>query len=82
MESTKGNKNVSVSLSNDEALVLLEWLCNFIEEEHPSLFQDQAEERVLWDLKAVLEKVISVTFDKDYINILSQARENIRDSLD
>jgi hypothetical protein len=43
MESTKGNKNVSLSLSDDEALVLLEWLCNFIEEEHPSLFLDQAE---------------------------------------
>ena len=82
MESTEGNKNVSLSLSDDEALVLFEWLSKFNVEEHPSLFQDQAEQRVLWDLEAVLEEVISVTFDKDYINILSKARENIRDSLD
>jgi hypothetical protein len=82
MESTEGNKNVSLSLSNDEALVLFAWLSIFNAEEHPSLFQDQAEQRVLWDLEAVLEKVISVTFDKDYINILSKARENIRDPLD
>jgi hypothetical protein len=82
MESTEGNKNVSLSLSDDEALVLLAWLYKFNAEEHPSLFQDQAEQRVLWDLEAVLEKVISATFDKDYINILSKARENIRDPLD
>ena len=82
MESTEGNKNVSLSLSDDEALVLFEWLSKFNGEEHPSLFQDQAEQRVLWDLEAVLEEVISVTFDKDYINILSKARENIRDPLD
>ena len=74
MESTEGNKNVFLSLSDDEALVLFEWLSKFNEEEHPSLFQDQAEQRVLWDLEAVLEEVISVTFDKDYINILSKAR--------
>ena len=82
IESTEGNKNVSVSLSDDEALVLFAWLSKFNAEEHPSLFQDQAEQRVLWDLEAVLEQVISVTFDKDYINILSKARENIRDPLD
>jgi hypothetical protein len=82
MESTEGNKNVSLTLSDDEALVLFAWLSKFNEEEHPSLFQDQAEQRVLWDLECVLEEVISVTFDKDYLNILSKARENIRDSLD
>ncbi|MEG3862040.1 hypothetical protein [Microcoleus sp. herbarium12] len=82
MESTEGNKNVSLSLSDDEALVLLQWLFRFNQEEHPSLFEDQAEQRVLWDLEAVLEKVVSVIFSKDYINILSKARENIRAPLD
>lgn len=42
MESTEGNKNVSLSLSDDEALVLFARLSKFNEEEHPSLFQDQA----------------------------------------
>jgi hypothetical protein len=79
MESTKGNRNVSLNLSDDEALVLLEWLSRFNEEEHPSLFQDQAEQRVLFDLEAVLEEVIAGTFERDYSDILSKAREKIRD---
>jgi hypothetical protein len=79
MESTKVNKGVSLNLSDDEALVLLEWLSKFNEEEHTLLFQDQAEQRVLFDLEAELEKVVSTTFEEDYRDILSKARKRIRD---
>lgn len=79
MEAIKANKGVPLNLSNDEALVLLEWLSKFNEEEHPLLFQDQAEQRVLFDLEAELEKVVSGTFEEDYRDILSKARSRIRD---
>jgi hypothetical protein len=79
MESTKVNKGVSLNPRNDEALVLLEWLSKFNEEEHTLLFQDQAERRVLFDLEAELEKVVSTTFEEDYRDILSKARKRIRD---
>jgi hypothetical protein len=79
MESMKENRYVTLTLSDDEALVLFDWLSRFNEEEHPALFQDQAEQRVLYDLEAVLEKVIAESFDRDYTDILSKARENIRD---
>ena len=79
MEANNKNKNISIMLSEDEALVLLEWLHNFNEEERPTLFQDQSEERILFDLEAELEKVISGTFTDDYKNILLKARERIRD---
>lgn len=79
MKANNENKNITITFSEEEALVLLDWLHNFNEEEHPTLFQDQAEQRILWDIEAVLEKVVSVTFDSNYQDILSKARRKIRD---
>lgn len=79
MKANNKNKNIVITFSKEEALVLLEWLHNFNEEEHPTLFQDQAEQRVLWDMEAELEKVVSVIFDNNYQEILSKARHKIRD---
>lgn len=79
MKANNENKNIAITFSEEEALVLLEWLHNFNEEERPNLFQDQAEQRVLWDMEAELEKVVSVTFDSNYQEVLSKARQKIRD---
>lgn len=79
MKVNNENRNIGMTFSEEEALVLLEWLRNFNEKESPSLFQDQAEQRVLWDMEAELEKVVSVTFDDNYQEILSKARQKIRD---
>ncbi len=79
MRANNENKNITIIFSEEEALVLLDWLHNFNEEEHPTLFQDQAEQRILWDIEVVLEKVFSVTFDSNYQDILSKARRKIRD---
>ena len=79
MRANNENKNSTIIFSEEEALVLLDWLHNFNEEEHPTLFQDQAEQRILWDIEVVLEKVFSVTFDSNYQDILSKARRKIRD---
>jgi hypothetical protein len=79
MEATAVNKSISVVFSEDEAFVLLEWLHRVNMKGHSSLFQDQAEERVLFDLEAVLEGLIPETFADDYTNFLANARERIRD---
>lgn len=79
MKTKNETENITIVLSNNEAIVLLEWLHNFNEEQNPSLFQDQAEERVLFDLEAELEKVVSVTLEEGYQKILLNAREQIRD---
>ena len=79
MRANNENKNITIIFSEEEALVLLDWLHNFNEEEHPTLFQDQAEQRILWDIEVVLEKVFSVTFDSNYQDILSKARRKMRD---
>jgi len=74
MEAIKNNNNVSLQLSSNEALVLLEWLAKFNQKEHPSLFEDQAEVRILFDLESSLEKVVSETFEGNYLQNLSKAR--------
>lgn len=71
--------DIIIKLNKDESLVLFEWLGSFNEVEHLNLFQDQAEERILYDLEAALEKVLSEPFSSNYNELLSQARENIRD---
>ena len=56
MESIQKNNKIRLELSNEEALVLLSWLSRFNETDNTSFFEDQAEERVLWDIEAVIEK--------------------------
>ncbi len=72
--------NVTLTFTKDEAIVLFEWVCNF-NNKNPKgeSFDDQAEQRVLWNIEADLEKELSVLFSYDYENILLKARENIRD---
>lgn len=78
METTKDKNKVLLQLSDDEAVVLLNWLFRFNESGKDTFFEDQAEQRILWDMEAVLEKVVPATFDNNYPEILSKARQKIR----
>lgn len=82
MESSKINNKMYLKLSEDEAIILLDWLSRFNECDHVALFQDQAEERVLFDLEAILEKSMNEILDVDYKDKLLRAREQIRDRMD
>ncbi|MEM0938684.1 MAG: hypothetical protein AAGI25_02710 [Bacteroidota bacterium] len=79
MESKKENSGISLNLSDEEALVLLNWVFRFNDGENDSFFEDQAEERVLWDIEAVLEKVTAEIFDGNYTELLAKARDKVRD---
>jgi hypothetical protein len=80
MDSSKENNKICLNLSNDEALVLFEWLGRFNEKGYQHFsFQDQSEERVLFDLESILEKSLAEIFDENYKDKLSKARDNIRD---
>jgi len=71
-------KNISITFSEDEAVVLFEWLAKFNTKENTYLFEDQAEQRVLYDLEASLEKNISSVFSDDYKTILLNARKRVK----
>jgi 16S rRNA U1498 N3-methylase RsmE len=72
------SESVEISLSSDAALVLLALVARLNEGDHVQL-EDQAEQRVLWDLESVLESSVAVTLVSDYANRLRQARDRVRD---
>jgi hypothetical protein len=70
--------NISLELTDAEALVLFDWLARFnASDAHP--FEDQAEQRVLWDLAAMLESRLVAPLSPDYKRLLSDARAAVRD---
>lgn len=56
MGTDESEDQVHLVLSADEALVFFEWLARFNAAEHE--FDEQAEQRVLWDLESMLESVL------------------------
>lgn len=71
-------KKVQFELSRDEALVLFEWLARF-NKATDQRFADQAEQRVLWDLEAMLESELAEPFASNYDELLAAARSRVRD---
>ena len=73
------DNQVNLTATKDEALVLLEFLARFNEEEHPNIFEDQAEQKTLWILQGQLEKQLVEPFKSNYKVIIKEARNRIRD---
>lgn len=78
----KENNQMNIVLTKNEALVLFEFLSRFNESDKKELFEDQAEERVLWDIEALLERQLTEPFRTDYSEIIKQAREQVRDEIE
>jgi hypothetical protein len=73
-----GNDKVQLTLSRHEALVFFEWLSRFNKTKDVQ-FEDQAEQRVLWDIEAMLESTLVEPFESSYAALLAQARQAVRD---
>lgn len=73
--------SIQVEFSDEEALVLFEWLSHQAEVEELA-FEDQAEERVLWNLLAELERGLVPPLLPDYDARLARARATVRDRVD
>jgi hypothetical protein len=75
MEQKKG---VAIELKYHEALVLFEWLSNFIDDtELEGLLP--SERRVLWDMQCVLEKNIDEVFSSSYGELVEEARKKVEE---
>lgn len=75
------NENVQIEITKDEALVLFEFLSRFSETATFEI-EDQAEERALWNLTCVLEKILVEPFHPDYLDIIKAARDRLRDEVE
>ena len=69
---------ITLTLTNDEALVLFDFLSRFNEKEHNELFEDQSEEKTLRLIESQLEKILVEPFMPNYIDILKEARNKTR----
>ena len=74
-------EDVTLTLSRDEALVLFDWLHRFNSGEGHR-FEDQAEQRVLWNLEASFESTLAEPFNPAYGEILAAARSRVRDPIE
>ena len=72
-----GEPDVDLRLSGDEALVLHDWVARFNASD--PTFDDQAEQRALWNLEALLERHLVAPLDADYDAALAAARDRLRD---
>lgn len=70
---------VNIELSKEEVIVFFEFLGRFNENDDLKRFEDQSEQRVLWDIECILEKELSEPFRADYQDIVKKAREAVRD---
>lgn len=73
------NEKINIELTKEEAIVLFEFLGRFNENNDLSNFEDQAEQRVLWDMESNLEKKLNEPFRADFKEIVKKARDKVRD---
>jgi len=69
---------MKLELTQDEALVLFEWLSR-LDERDAFPCDDPAEEQVLWSLHGQLQKVLVEPFQENYGELVQQARMRVRE---
>ena len=79
MDAIRNKKGLHLTLNHEEALVLFDWICRFNNRED-NAFEDQSEERVLFDLEALLERSLDEVLSKDYKNAVARSRRLVRDT--
>ena len=72
----KDVQDLKINLTPDEALILFEWLTRYNESaEKPD--PDEAEQRVLWNVECLLQKILVEPFDKNYDALIKQAKARL-----
>ena len=67
---------MKIELTNEEALVLSEWLYNNSKQDE--LFQDKAAQYVLWSIECQLEKELSEPHSDNYLTALAEAKDTVK----
>jgi hypothetical protein len=67
---------MKLELTDDQALVLFEWLSRIDESEAMS-YEHDAERQVLWAVHGQLEKALAQPFRQEYKSLLDGARSRI-----
>lgn len=74
--------NLNIQLTKEEAIVFFDFLSRFNEKDNSSFFENQAEQKVLWDIECILEKKLNEPFQSNYEEIVKKARAIVRTDLE
>jgi hypothetical protein len=69
--------NVTISMTSDESLVLFELLHRWEDHDEVSPPEHPAEQTALWNLSALLERVLVEPFRSDYAALVEAARQRL-----
>jgi hypothetical protein len=69
--------DVTITLTSDEALVLFDLLHQWEDADRVSVPRHKAEQVVLWNLSALLERELIEPFDTKYRDLISAARDRL-----
>ena len=72
------DQTCSIELTEDEALVLFEFIKRFSDQDQLRI-EDLSERRALWNLGSLLEKQLIAPFRTEYTSLLDAARARLRD---
>jgi len=74
------DKKYSIEFTKEELIVLSDLLFKINDSKVlEDFFEDQAEQRVMWNLEALLERKNSIIFSSNYSNELMTAKNFLRD---
>jgi hypothetical protein len=76
--SASSSGEVVLRLTKEEALVFYEFVARFSDNAKLSI-EDQAEERVLWDICCMFESQLVAPLSTQYASALASARQKVRD---
>lgn len=74
---TDDGGEVTISLTTDEALVLFDLLHRWEDDEQVTPPQNEAEQIALWNVSALLARVLVEPFSPDYTRLVSEARTRL-----
>ena len=74
MEITKKSNDYIIKLKNYEVLVFFDWLVKFVENNE---INDEAEQKILYDLECLLESTLEEPFMENYKNLIHIAKKSI-----
>ena len=74
MEITKKSNDYIIKLNNYEVLVFFDWLVKFVENNE---INDEAEQKILYDLECLLEFTLEEPFMENYKNLIHIAKKSI-----
>lgn len=72
-----GDREVTLRLTSDEALVLFDWLHRCEDADRVLEPEHRGEQAALWNLSALLERELTEPFQRDYRELVDQARARL-----